>query len=39
MFLKSLLGTAEDFLGEKVEGAVLSVPDWFDNTAKDALIE
>jgi heat shock protein 1/8 len=39
MFLKSLLATAEDFLGEKVDGTVLSVPDWFDQTAKDALLE
>ncbi|KAI0043341.1 actin-like ATPase domain-containing protein [Auriscalpium vulgare] len=30
IFLKSLLQSAEDFLGKKVEGAVITVPGWFD---------
>lgn len=38
MFLKSLLGTAQDFLGEPVKGAVISIPSSFDNNARDGLI-
>lgn len=37
IFLKSLVGSAEDFLGKKVDGAVIAVPSWFDNAARTAL--
>lgn len=39
MFLKSLLQSAEDFLGKKVRGAVISIPGWFDESQRKALIE
>ncbi|KAI0917757.1 hypothetical protein AcW1_000030 [Taiwanofungus camphoratus] len=37
IFLKSLVQSAEDFLGKKVQGAVISVPAWFDGTQRAAL--
>ncbi|PAV23392.1 actin-like ATPase domain-containing [Pyrrhoderma noxium] len=37
IFLKSLVGSAEDFLGKKVDGAVIAVPSWFDDAARTAL--
>ena len=37
IFLKSLLKSAEDFLGKHVDGAVISVPPWFDHKARVAL--
>lgn len=37
IFIKSLLQSAEDFLGKKVEGAVISVPAWFDDVQRAAL--
>lgn len=37
MFIKSLLQSAEDFLGKKVDGAVISVPAWFDDAQRTAL--
>ena len=37
IFLKSLIKSAEDFLGKKVQGAVITVPSWFEQTQKDAL--
>lgn len=37
IFLKSLLQSAEDFLGKKVDGAVMSVPAWFNETQRAAL--
>ncbi|PIL30023.1 transporter [Ganoderma sinense ZZ0214-1] len=37
IFLKSLIQSAEDFLGKKVQGAVISVPGWFEQAQKDAL--
>jgi molecular chaperone DnaK (HSP70) len=37
IFIKSLLQSAEDFLGKKVDGAVISVPAWFDDTQRTAL--
>ncbi|KAF9070436.1 Hsp70 protein-domain-containing protein [Rhodocollybia butyracea] len=37
IFLKSLLQSAEDFLGKKVQGAVITVPSIFTDTQKDAL--
>ncbi|KIK64046.1 hypothetical protein GYMLUDRAFT_40278 [Collybiopsis luxurians FD-317 M1] len=37
IFLKSLLQSAEDFLGKKVQGAVITVPSTFTDAQKDAL--
>lgn len=37
MFLKSLVQSAQDFLGKDVDGAVISVPSWFDDSARAAL--
>lgn len=37
IFLKSLIKSAEDFLGKKVQGAVITVPSWFEQAQKDAL--
>ncbi|TCD61519.1 regulator protein, partial [Steccherinum ochraceum] len=37
IFLKSLIQSAEDFLGKKVTGAVISVPNWFSDAQKAAL--
>ncbi|KAI0089718.1 Hsp70 protein-domain-containing protein [Irpex rosettiformis] len=37
IFIKSLLQSAEDFLGKKVQGAVITVPAWFTSEQKKAL--
>ncbi|KAH7907173.1 Hsp70 protein-domain-containing protein [Hygrophoropsis aurantiaca] len=37
IFLGSLLQSAEDFLGKKIVGAVISVPSWFDDAQRDAV--
>ncbi|KAI6000914.1 heat shock protein 70 family [Pisolithus albus] len=37
IFLGSLLKSAEDFLGHRVIGAVISVPAWFDDVQRDSL--
>ncbi|KAF5391066.1 hypothetical protein D9757_003097 [Collybiopsis confluens] len=37
IFLKSLLQSAEDFLGKKVQGAVITVPSTFTDAQKEAL--
>jgi heat shock 70kDa protein 1/2/6/8 len=37
MFISSLVESAEDFLGKKVQGAVITVPLWFTASQKDAL--
>ena len=37
IFLKSLVQSAEDFLGRKVQGAVIAIPTWFDENAKNAV--
>ncbi|OSX68169.1 hypothetical protein POSPLADRAFT_1064453 [Postia placenta MAD-698-R-SB12] len=37
IFLKSLIQSAEDFLGKKVQGAVISIPAWFEDTQRAAL--
>ncbi|KAI9450059.1 Hsp70 protein-domain-containing protein [Lactarius psammicola] len=39
LFLRSLLQSAEDFLGKKVDGAVLTAPGWFAPEQHDALQE
>ena len=36
-FIKSLVQSAQDFLGKVVDGAVISVPSWFDDKARTAL--
>jgi heat shock protein 1/8 len=37
MFITSLVESAEDFLGKKVQGAVITVPMWFTLSQRDAL--
>ncbi|KIJ98332.1 hypothetical protein K443DRAFT_680856 [Laccaria amethystina LaAM-08-1] len=37
IFIKSLIQCAEDFLGRKVQGAVISAPAWFSDTQRAAL--
>lgn len=37
IFLKSLVQSAEDFLGKKVQGAVISIPAWFGDVQRAAL--
>jgi heat shock protein 1/8 len=37
IFIKSLVRSAEDFLGNEVHGAVISVPSWFDDAQRAAL--
>lgn len=39
IFLKSLVQSAEDFLGTKVQGAVIGVPTWFDDAQRAALTQ
>ncbi|KAG1880076.1 Hsp70 protein-domain-containing protein [Suillus subluteus] len=39
IFLGSLVQSAEDFLGKKVLGAVISTPSWFDDAQREALIK
>jgi heat shock protein 1/8 len=39
LFLRTLLQSAEDFLGKKVDGAVLTAPGWFAPEQLDALQE
>lgn len=39
MFLKTLLQSAEDFLGHKVRGAVICIPGWFGESQRKALVE
>jgi len=37
IFIKSLIQSAEDFLGKKVQGAVITAPTWFSDTQRAAL--
>ncbi|TEB22378.1 actin-like ATPase domain-containing protein [Coprinellus micaceus] len=37
IFLKSLLTSAEDFLGQKVEAAVITIPSWMPQAQRDAV--
>ncbi|EAU87115.1 dnaK-type molecular chaperone bipA [Coprinopsis cinerea okayama7 len=37
MFLANLLESAEDFLGKKVQTAVMTVPSWFTDVQREAL--
>ena len=39
IFIKSLIQSAEDFLGKKVMGVVIAVPAWFEETQREALIK
>jgi len=39
IFIKSLVQSAEDFLGKKVEGVVIAVPTWFEEVQREALIK
>jgi heat shock 70kDa protein 1/2/6/8 len=39
IFLRSLVKSAEDFLGRKVQGAVITIPTWFGDEQKQALVE
>jgi heat shock 70kDa protein 1/2/6/8 len=39
LFLRSLLQSAEAFLGKPVDGAVLTIPGWFEPVQMDALQE
>ncbi|EJD46467.1 actin-like ATPase domain-containing protein [Auricularia subglabra TFB-10046 SS5] len=39
LFLRSLLQSATDYLGTRVDGAVLAVPTWFSPEARAALTE
>lgn len=39
IFLKSLVQSAEDFLGKKVQGAVIGIPTWFNDAQRAALTE
>ncbi|TRM62782.1 Hsp70 protein-domain-containing protein [Schizophyllum amplum] len=37
IFIKSLIQSAEDFMGTKVQGAVITVPTWFTDSQRTAL--
>ena len=39
IFIKSLIESAEDFLGKKVEGVVIAIPKWFEEVQREALIK
>lgn len=39
IFIRSLIQSAEDFLGKKVVGVVITVPTWFEEIQRVALIE
>lgn len=39
IFIKSLVQSAEDFLGKKVEGVVIAIPTWFEEVQREALIK
>ena len=39
IFIKSLIQSAEDFLGKKVEGVVIAIPTWFEEVQREALIQ
>ena len=37
MFIKSLIQSAEDFLGKKIQGTVIATPAWFLDTQRPEL--
>jgi len=39
IFIKSLVQSAEDFLGKKAEGVVIAIPAWFEEVQREALVE
>ncbi len=39
MFLRTLQGSAHDFIGKNIDGAVISCPPWFDNVQRNALVK
>ena len=39
IFIKSLIQSAEDFLGKKTEGVVIAVPSWFEEVQREALVK
>lgn len=39
IFIRSLIQSAEDFLGKKVVGVVIAVPTWFEEIQREALIK
>lgn len=39
IFIRSLVQSAEDFLGKKVAGVVIAVPAWFEEVQREALIK
>ena len=39
IFIKSLVQSAEGFLGKKVEGVVIAIPAWFEEVQREALVE
>ena len=38
IFIRSLVQSAEDFLGKRVEGVVIAIPAWFEEVQRKALI-
>ena len=39
IFIKSLIQSAEGFLGKKIEGVVIAIPTWFEEVQREALIK
>ena len=39
IFIKSLIESAEDFLGKRVDGVVIAIPNWFEEIQREALIK
>ena len=39
IFIKSLVQSAEGFLGKKVEGVVITIPTWFEEVQREALVK
>jgi len=39
ILIKSLVQSAEDFLGKKVEGVVIAIPTWFEKIQREALVK
>ena len=39
IFIKSLVQSAEDFLGKRVEGVVIAIPTWFEEVQREALVK
>lgn len=39
IFIKSLIQSAEGFLGKKIEGVVIAVPAWFEEVQREGLVK